>query len=83
MTLGDRFEEELYYIEAMDLFHLLDRKSKPNSNSLVAIDRLSNGQLVIERFHGQPHIGVVRVLKNYQLRQSGKRDPRFFTNCPG
>lgn len=76
MQLGDRFEQNLYYIETIDTFHLLDANAKPTSNSLVATARLPDGHLIIEQFRGQPHIGVVRVLEKYQLRRQGWRDLR-------
>jgi len=75
MVLGDRFERQVYYLEAMDLFHLLDKFGEPSPNCLVAVDRLPTGQLVIERYKGQRYIGVVRVLKQYQLPLSERQIP--------
>ena len=67
MKFGDHFEGQIYYIETMDLFHLIDRNAKPNMNDLVAVERLPTRQIVIERYRGQPFFGVVRVLKQCQL----------------
>src|SRR5262245_4684753 len=82
MVLGDRFEGQIYYLEAMDLFHLLDKFAEPTPNCLVAVDRLQTGQLVIERYKGQRYIGVVRAFKKYQLRQPGRQTRNDRIRCP-
>jgi hypothetical protein len=70
------FEGQLYYLETMDMFHLIDRSSSPNLGDLVAAERLPTGQVVVEPFHGQPFFGVVRELKPYQLRRPEQWDRR-------
>jgi hypothetical protein len=82
MVLGDRFRGAIYYLEAMDLFHLLDKFGEPSLNGLVAVDRLPTGQLVIERYKGQRYIGVVRALTKYQLRPSERRIRSAGICCP-
>jgi hypothetical protein len=77
LALGDCFKGQLYYLETMDMFHLIDRRRNPNLGDLVAVERLPTGQVVVEPFHGQPFFGVVRALKPYQLRQPGQWDRRI------
>jgi len=81
MTLGDRFKGGIYYLETMDLFHLIDSNAKPDTDDLVVVERLRSGQVVVEKYHGQKYIGVVRALKPYQLRRSAQRNGSVQTRC--
>lgn len=82
MRNGDRFEGLIYRIETMDLFHTLDYHATPSAESWVAVERLPNGKLIIERFWGQPYIGVVRVLNFYRLIRSVQWNPKMIPACP-
>jgi hypothetical protein len=82
MRVGDRFEGQVYRIETMDLFHTLDYHAAPSEESWVAVERLPNGKLIIERFWGQPYIGVVRVLNFYRIRRSVQWNPKMISASP-
>jgi hypothetical protein len=82
MVLGDRFAGQLYYLETMDLFCIIDRNAKPDAKDLVAVKRLPTGQIVVERYSGQACFGVVRALKPYQLRRP-EGPNREVRTCPG
>ena len=76
MNEPDRHEALIYYIADLNLFHRVDYRAKPCSHSWVAVERLDDGTLVIERFRGQSFIGVVRPLKDYFAEASWRAEER-------
>jgi hypothetical protein len=84
MTLygPDRFERQVYYIEAIDLFLVINYHATPTGKSWVAVERLNAMEITVEPFRGQPFIGVVRILKPYQLKLSEHWNSRPLKICP-
>jgi hypothetical protein len=76
MNEPDRYETMLYYIEALNLFHRVDYRAKPCAHSWVVVERLDNGQLVLEQFRGQSYIGVVRPLNDYFAQPAWRAEER-------
>ena len=76
MNESDRYETQLYYIGALKLFHTVDYRAKPGAQSWVVVERLDNGQLVLERFRGQSFIGVVRPLHDYFAQPAWRAQSR-------
>ena len=66
-----KFQTHVYFLKALGLFLIIDYRARPDPKSWVVVKRLLNGlKLIIEPFHGQPFIGVVRVLEHYKPHQS-------------
>lgn len=78
MTLWDclRKETQIYYIDELNVFFILDHKARAKNESLVVVRQLSRKEVLIEPYRGQPYIGVARVLGFYQLAQSEQGTPR-------
>lgn len=70
---SDSFETQVYYVDSLDLFHTIDFYAKPSMGVWVVVRRFDSSGLAIQRFHGQPFIGVAKVLHFYQLAQSEQR----------
>jgi len=83
MLAGGHFQTQVYYCETMDLFIAVDCHARPTPNGWVVVKHVAPGEIVIERYHGQSHVGVVRLLQFYPLTQSSQRDPRLSVPvCP-
>jgi hypothetical protein len=68
MNEPDRYETQIYYVEALKLFHTVDYRATPSAKSLVVVRRLDDGRIAIGPFRGRPFIGVVRPLHDYFAR---------------
>jgi hypothetical protein len=71
----DTFRTTFYYVETMDRFQVFDYRERPGEGSWVLVqqdDRLSG---LIERFHGQSFIAVVRWVEFYPLKNSEQHTP--------
>jgi len=78
MKHGGCFETQVYFIETVDLFHIIDRHATPTADSWVVVrNPLDDKELIVERFHGQSFVGVVRVLEFYPLTESEQWAPRI------
>ena len=60
------FEGRVYFIEMLDSFHLIDYNADPTQGQWVVVERLSIDEVILEQYHGQYCIGVVRFLRPYQ-----------------
>ncbi len=76
MNEPDRHETLIYYIAELNLFHRVDYRAKPCAHSWVVVQRLDDGQLVLERFRGQSFIGVVRPLNDYFAQPAWRAEER-------
>lgn len=63
----------LYYIEASDTFIIVDSYTSPYLGKFVAVPTATKNTILIERYHGQAHIGVVTELEVYPFPRT---DPR-------
>lgn len=68
---SDVFQGQVYFIETMNLFHTIDYQAQAELDDLVIIERLSNVEILIEPYYGQPYVGVVRMLETYQRAPGG------------
>lgn len=76
MNESDHYETQLYYIGALKMFHRVDYRATPGAQSWVVVERLDNGQLVLERFRGQSFFGVVRPLHDYFAQPARRAQSR-------
>src|SRR5262249_31950248 len=76
MNEPDRFEDLIYYVEAVNRFHTISRGGRPTSKSWVAVERLPTGQIFLERFRGQAHFGVVIWLDDYFAQPARRAEER-------
>lgn len=85
MLAGGHFQTQVYYVETMDMFITADSNScaRPTSDGWVVTRYMSAEEILIERYHGQPYVGVVRILQCYPLTESVQRDPQLSLHCPG
>lgn len=68
---GDCFETQVYYAKAIDSFAVIDPAAIPRLGRWVAVKQLTAEKIAVERFRGQRYLGVVRILKRFQLSRSG------------
>ena len=62
----DFYKGQVFYIELLNKFHVIDFDGVPKQGSWVVTERISNKEVSIERYRGQKYLGVVRVLKSYE-----------------
>ena len=67
ILVSDRYQTQVYYAKAIRRFAILDSQARPRPRSWVAVKYLTAGRIAVERFHGQRHFGVVRLLKVFRL----------------
>jgi hypothetical protein len=79
-TTPDRFEQLVYHVEAVDLFHVVDYERRAKLDDYVVVDRIDGDGLAIERYCGQDYYGVVRWLEFYALEHSTQHTPA--RTCP-
>lgn len=82
MKHGGRFETQVYRDEATDQFLIVDYYARPTVESWVMIKRLSAIEIIIEPFHGQTYLGVVRMLEFYRLPRSEQKKTGAGPVCP-
>jgi hypothetical protein len=67
MIAGGHFETRVYYAKAIRRFLRIDSYADPAPGDLVAVKRLAAGKVKVQRYYGQKHLGVVRVLERYNI----------------
>lgn len=70
VDIADRQETQVYYVEDLDVFHVIDRHAKPTARDWVVVRCRGAPGFAIESFCGQRFLGVARILNFYQLQQS-------------
>jgi len=58
----------VYFIQLLELFHIINYDTEPGQAQWVVVEQLSNDEVIIEKYRGQSYIGVVQVLKPYEWR---------------
>jgi hypothetical protein len=82
MLAGGHFETQVFHVQATDTFLTIDYHTEPTPNSWVMIKRLSAIEILIEPFHGQSYLGVVRVLREYRPPRSERQNPALIQVRP-
>lgn len=65
IQVSDRFQTQVYYAKKIQRFAILDSHARPLPRNWVAVKYLTAGRIAVERFRGQRHFGVVRLLKTF------------------
>ena len=71
IQISDRYQTQVYYAKAIGRFAILDSHARPRPCNWVAVKYLTAGRIAVERFRGQRHFGVVRLLNTFQLSHAG------------
>lgn len=71
IIVSDRFQTRVYYAKKIRRFAILDSHARAHPRNWVAVKYLDAGRIAVERFCGQRHFGVVRLLKTFQLTPAG------------
>ena len=67
MIAGGCCETQVYYAKAIRSFLRFDHHANATPGDLVAVKRLSAGKIKVQKYYGQKHLGVVRVLEPYKI----------------
>lgn len=62
---SDTFQTAVYFAAAIGRFLIVDYDAKAKPGCYVAVTRDDAGRISVQRYKGQPHFGVVRMLETY------------------
>lgn len=75
MIAGGHFETQVYYAAEIDRFLTVRWSASANPKDWVVVGSYTTGEIVIQRYHNQAHMGVISVLESYQMPGLGRWNP--------